>query len=81
MSLTEKTNGEADVQLHSIIAHETDTGYAQCFRADAENPRMGTIDLNAIEFSPAIREKWSDPDLFERIKSGQSLPAPTAGLI
>jgi 6-pyruvoyltetrahydropterin/6-carboxytetrahydropterin synthase len=26
-------NGEADVNLHSIIVHETLTGYAQCFQA------------------------------------------------
>ncbi len=25
-------NGERDVTLNSVIVHETDTGYAQCFR-------------------------------------------------
>lgn len=73
--LTEKTNGEADVRLHSVIVHETDTGYAQCFREDARNPRMGLIDLNSITFATAITEKWADPHLFSRILRGQRLSA------
>ncbi|AHF03948.1 6-carboxy-5,6,7,8-tetrahydropterin synthase [Marichromatium purpuratum 984] len=71
LSLTDMANGETDVRLHSVIVHETETGYAQCFRADANNPRMGRIDLPAIEFAPAITEQWPDPDLFERIKRGE----------
>jgi len=39
--------------MHSVIAHETDTGYAQCFREDVDNPRMELIDLEAVTFSPA----------------------------
>ncbi len=77
LSLTDMANGEADVRLHSVIVHETETGYAQCFREDADNPLMGRIDLNAIEFAPAITEKWGDPRLFERIKRGQRLSAST----
>jgi 6-pyruvoyltetrahydropterin/6-carboxytetrahydropterin synthase len=61
-------NGEADVRLYSVIAHETETGYAQCFREDADNPRMGLIDLNEIEFSPAITSEWREPGIFERLK-------------
>jgi 6-pyruvoyltetrahydropterin/6-carboxytetrahydropterin synthase len=71
LSLTDMVNGESDVQLHSVIAHETEAGYAQCFREDAENPRMGLIDLNDIEFSPAITAEWKDPDLFDRLKRGE----------
>jgi len=73
LDLTEKINGEADVRLHSVIVHETKTGYAQCFREDVLNHRMGLIDLHDIEFSTAITEKWADPHLFNRIKSGQKL--------
>jgi 6-pyruvoyltetrahydropterin/6-carboxytetrahydropterin synthase len=80
LSLTHMINGEAEVRLHSIIVHETETGYAQCFREDAENPRMGRIDLNAIEFAPAIMKKWNDPDLFEQIKRGQRLSVPIRGI-
>ncbi len=76
LSLTDMANGEADVRLHSVIVHETETGYAQCFRKDADNPRMGLIDLDAIEFAPAILAQWRDPGLFERLKCGQRLAAP-----
>jgi 6-pyruvoyltetrahydropterin/6-carboxytetrahydropterin synthase len=79
LSLTEMANGEADVKLHSVIVHETETGYAQCFREDAHNARMGCIDLNAIKFAPAITEKWLNPDLFEQIQRGQCLPASSGG--
>lgn len=71
LSLTDMVNGEADVRLHSVIAHETETGYAQCFREDVDNPRMGLIDLNEIEFSPAVIADWHDPDMFERLKRGE----------
>lgn len=66
---TEMNNGESGVQLHSVIVHETETGYAQCFREDVVNPRMGLIDLDLIEFSPAITAQWTDPKLYERVKS------------
>lgn len=66
---TEMKNGECGVQLHSVIVHETETGYAQCFYEDVVNPRMGLIDLDLIEFSPAISAHWTDPKLFERLKS------------
>jgi 6-pyruvoyltetrahydropterin/6-carboxytetrahydropterin synthase len=69
LSLTDMVNGEPDVRLHSVIAHETDTGYAQCFREDADNPRMGLIDLKDIEFSPAITAEWNEPDLFNRLRA------------
>lgn len=68
LSLTDRTNGEADIRLHSVIVHETETGYAQCFREDADNPRMGRIDLAAIQFAPAILAQWRDPDFFDRMK-------------
>lgn len=75
LSQAEMSNGEADVRLHSVVVHETDTGYAQCFRDDAFNPRMGRIDLHAIEFAPAVVAQWRDPRLFERLARG-TLPFP-----
>lgn len=60
LDLTEKTNGEADMRLHSVIVHETETGYAQCFREDAVNPKMGLILPGDIVFSPAIQQDWAD---------------------
>lgn len=69
-------NGEADVSLHSIIVHETQTGYAQCFRYDVENPRMGLIALEDIVFSEQVRKEWSDPELYEKLKRGERFINP-----
>ncbi|MBX3628520.1 MAG: 6-carboxytetrahydropterin synthase [Nitrosomonas sp.] len=81
LSLTDMVNGEVGVELHSVIVHETEAGYAQCFQEDADNPRMGTIDLNDIEFSPAIIANWSEPGLFERLKRDErrTNPKPSDG--
>ena len=55
LTLTSFMNAEdSGLKLQSIIVHETDTGYAQCFREDAYNPKMGMIGLTSIKFSPAI---------------------------
>jgi 6-pyruvoyltetrahydropterin/6-carboxytetrahydropterin synthase len=70
-------NGEADVSLHSIIVHETITGYAQCFRYDVENPRMGLIQLDEIVFSEQVCSEWSDNQLFEKLKKGELFINPT----
>ncbi|MBH1969683.1 6-carboxytetrahydropterin synthase [Moraxellaceae bacterium AER2_44_116] len=70
-------NGEADVSLHSIIVHETITGYAQCFRYDVENPRMGLIQLDEIVFSEQVCLEWSDHQLFEKLKKGEPFINPT----
>ncbi len=75
---TKMSNGEGDVVLHSIIAHETESGYAQCFREDAYNPRMGMIALNQIIFSPQVREEWSDPDFYDKLLSGDVFTNPVA---
>ncbi|MDQ1340489.1 MAG: 6-pyruvoyltetrahydropterin/6-carboxytetrahydropterin synthase [Campylobacterota bacterium] len=53
-------NGEKNVSVKSIIVHETDTGYAQCFKEDVENPQMGLINLNEIVFSPQIKSEWKN---------------------
>jgi 6-pyruvoyltetrahydropterin/6-carboxytetrahydropterin synthase len=57
-------NGERDIQLYSIIVHETDTGYAQCFREDAHSHLMGKIELEKIIFSPQIVSEWSNSELW-----------------
>lgn len=71
LKISEMKNGESNVNLYSVIVHETETGYAQCFRADVDNAKMGLIDLHDIEFSPAIIADWDDSDLFERIKRSE----------
>ncbi|SMC17837.1 6-pyruvoyltetrahydropterin/6-carboxytetrahydropterin synthase [Andreprevotia lacus DSM 23236] len=73
-------NGEADVLLHSVIAHETDTGYAQAFRDDAYNPRMGSIALADIVFSDQVRAEWGDPQLYDKLQSGTPLVNPDVTL-
>lgn len=70
-------NGEADVAVNSVIVHETATGYAQCFREDVLNPRMGPIALEAIVFSEQVRSEWSDPELYERLKRGERFMNPS----
>lgn len=76
MALTDTASGEADVRLHSVIVHETESGYAQCFRDDADNPRMGPIVLEDIVFSDAVLREWQDPLLFERLKRGGRIANP-----
>ncbi len=70
-------NGEKEVTLHSIIVHETATGYAQGFYDDAHSETMGTIDFEQIIFSKAIQKDWNDPNLFEKIKAKKGFVNPT----
>ncbi len=73
LTRTRMTNGEQSVALHSFIAHETDTGYAQCFRENAYNPRMGAFELEQVVFSERIQQEWHNPELFKQLLRG--LPA------
>ena len=76
LKLTETVNGEREVKLNSIIVHETDTGYAQCFAEDAYSKNMGIIDLDTIIFSETIKNDWSDTELWEKIKRGERFTNP-----
>ena len=76
-ALVNMKNGEKEVKLHSVIAHETDTGYAQAFREDAYSKLMGEIALEDIHFSKAITDSWRDSSLFESIKEGRAFINPT----
>lgn len=60
-------NGEEGVKVHSVIVHETDTGYAQAFLHDVVNERMGEIHPERILFSDGVREEWSQKDLWEML--------------
>lgn len=71
LALTDMVNGEQDVHLHSVIVHETATGYAQCFRADVDNPRMGPLPLERIVFSEQVMAEWPTPDLWARLLAGE----------
>lgn len=76
LSATKMQNGEREVCIHSVIVHETDTGYAQCFKDDAYNKSMGEINLKEIIFSDAIIDEWADKMLFEKIKAKQDIINP-----
>ena len=76
LQLTKMQNNERDVKLNSIIVHETDTGYAQCFRDDAYNKNMGLIDLKEIIFSKQIQSEWSHKDMWQKILNNDILITP-----
>lgn len=73
---TVMNNAEPEVTLHSIIVHETETGYAQAFRDDAINPRMGLIPLEHIVFSDQVRLEWQDPEMFRKLLAGERFVNP-----
>lgn len=77
---TATQNGEGDVFVNSVIVHETDTGYAQCFQEDIENEQMGALSLDKIIFSEQVQAEWSSVDLYERLKSGQGFTNPVVEL-
>ena len=67
LACTDMQNGEREVKLHSIIVHETDTGYAQGFKEDAHSEQMGLIKLEDIVFSPQVQSEWSDTKLWDKL--------------
>jgi len=77
LELMEFRNEEREVKLYSIIVHETDTGYAECFREDAYNfDGMGEINLSDIVFSDRIKQEWRDKNLWDKILKGEKLIPP-----
>lgn len=76
LQLTNSVNGEKEVKLHSVIVHETATGYAQAFSYDAYSKEMGVIELESIVFSQAVLDGFSDRELWERVKRGESFTNP-----
>jgi len=76
LECTNMCNGEKEVKLHSIIVHETETGYAQGFKSDAHSPLMGIIELSDIEFSSQITKEWSDIGLWEKLLLKTPIASP-----
>jgi 6-pyruvoyltetrahydropterin/6-carboxytetrahydropterin synthase len=76
LSQTKMVNGERDVKLHSIIVHETDTGYAQGFSEDAYSKLMGEIKLEDILFSKQVMDEWSDPKMWQKLLLGEIFSNP-----
>lgn len=73
---TKMQNGEADVEVYSVIAHETATGYAQCFADDVANAQMGELHLDEFTFSPQVRAEWHDPEMYDKLISGEQFINP-----
>ena len=76
LECTDMQNGEREVKLHSIIVHETETGYAQGFKEDAHSVRMGKIALEDIMFSTQVQNEWSDPLLWEKLLAYTAIKTP-----
>jgi 6-pyruvoyltetrahydropterin/6-carboxytetrahydropterin synthase len=76
LACTDMQNGEREVSLHSIIVHETETGYAQGFKEDAHSEVMGTIKLEDIVFSPQVQSEWSDPMLWDKLLNHSMIKNP-----
>jgi 6-pyruvoyltetrahydropterin/6-carboxytetrahydropterin synthase len=76
LSLTSTSNGEKEVKLNSIIVHETQTGYAQCFKEDAHSENMGTIKLEDIKFSEEVLKDFKDNKLFEKMLAKKEFVNP-----
>lgn len=68
LDVTDFANNEPEVRVHSVIVHETATGYAQSFWADAFNAGMGKLELDDINFSVQVQEEWKDRLMWEKIK-------------
>jgi len=76
LACTVMQNGEREVKLHSIIVHETETGYAQGFKEDAHSELMGTIALEDIVFSEQVQSEWSDSALWSKLLNNDLIKNP-----
>jgi len=76
LNSTIMVNGEHNVSLHSIIVHETETGYAQGFKEDAHSELMGNIELEDIKFSKQIKSEWKNPNLWKELLQNKLMQNP-----
>ena len=76
LGLTSMQNGEREVKLHSIVVHETKTGYAEAFREDAYSKLMGLIALDDIQLSRGITEDFQDTRLWQKLLNGEEFVNP-----
>jgi len=80
LNSTSTQNGEGDVDVYSVIVHETDTGYAQSFQEDIDNEQMGLLNLEQIIFSEQVQSEWSDTQMYEKLKKGVKFQNPNVEL-
>jgi 6-pyruvoyltetrahydropterin/6-carboxytetrahydropterin synthase len=76
LACTHMQNGEREVKLHSIIVHETETGYAQGFKEDAHSKLMGEIKLEDIHFSQQVKNEWSNKKLWNNLLKKEMVKNP-----
>jgi len=76
LKLTSTLNGEKEVKMHSVIVHETATGYAQCFKKDAYSKDMGELHLKDIKFSDEVLNDFNDSKLLEKMIAGEMFINP-----
>jgi len=74
---TGMVNGEREVTVHSIIVHETESGYAQAFKKDAYSKLMGNISLTNIIFSEQIKNEWRNTLLWSDLLEQKLMENPT----
>ena len=77
---TQMQNGETDVSVYSVIAHETATGYAQCFAEDVDNVQMGELRLGDFDFSDQVKAEWTDPLMYDKLIKGETFMNPSVEL-
>ena len=77
---TQMQNGETDVSVYSVIAHETATGYAQCFAEDVDNVQMGELRLGGFDFSDQVKAEWTDPLMYDKLIKGETFMNPSVEL-
>lgn len=80
LDATDRVNGDEAARMHSVILHETETGYAQCSREDAYSEAMGRIMLSRVVFSEQVKSEWSDPKMWEKLLAGKRFAAPAVKL-
>lgn len=69
LGATRLGNNEGEVRVSSVRVHETEHGYAEAFREDLDNRDfMREIDLDSVEFAPAIVAGWRDSMMLEKLK-------------
>jgi 6-pyruvoyltetrahydropterin/6-carboxytetrahydropterin synthase len=77
---TDRANGDEAARVHSVTLHETETGCAKAFEADADSREMGAIDLAGVVFSPAVKADWADPKMWDKLLKGARFKTPAPEL-
>ena len=76
LDATDRVNGDEAARMHSVILHETESGYAQCSREDAYSEAMGRVTLSRVVFSDQVKSEWGDPKMWEKLLSGKRFANP-----